>query len=900
MTKFIVFLTVPILLWVQTTYGQVCPTNIDFEHGDFSNWECFTGSTLTLDGNNVISLFPSGPIRGRHEIISATNPATLDYYGKFPTLCPYGGNYSVKLGNNRTGAEAEGLSYTFQVPNTPDTFSFTYFYAVVFEDPKHVAIEQPRFFVTAYDVETGALINCASYNYIATASIPGFQRSHVDTSVWYKNWSPVSIQFAGLANRMVRLEFKAADCTRSGHFGYAYVDVGSGCSNVLATAPYCVETNSLLLNAPYGFKTYTWYNGDFSAVIGNQQSIVLSPPPAKSGVFYVDIEPYPGFGCRDTVQAIVLPIPVPDTPVAKSEYNYCQFQPATALTAKAQSGSDLIWYATATGGTGSSIAPVPSTSVPGIYSFYVTQKILFGCESFRKKITVIIHPTPAVSFTTNSNRQCQVNNNFIFTSTSTNLNSSRYSWDFGDGAVESSLSPSAKHTYSNYGSFVVKLTVENPPACSQAKSMTVVVDPKPIADFIYPTTICEHQAPVLFKDISSVPAGLSTINKWWWEIDGTNLQIQNPMYAISNPGQVSVKFVVTSSQGCKSDTNITSIDVRYRPKTAFTFTNRLCENEAMQFSDKSFLPADASTDRVIKWSWEFDDGSNSTSQHPSKHFSAGVHRARLITESNYGCKSGTTDSVFTVRAKPLIQLEINDSCVFRSIRYKAVDVLNTVNAWHWDFGKGLSPGNSLITKTYSTEGYRPLTLIAQTVHGCKDTLFRPFTIYDNKAFAKRDTIAARDEPVQLFSNGGPNVQYSWSPSIGLNDAAIENPIATLDKDQAYRLDAVTDKGCDSHSQVLIKRYKGPELYIPNAFTPDGDGKNDLLKVFPVGIRTFKFLTIYNRYGQIVFRTTDYTKGWNGAYENGKKADQGTYVAVSQAIDYKGNLMTKKTTVVLIR
>jgi gliding motility-associated-like protein len=824
----------------------------------------------------------------------------MDPYGKFPTLCPYGGNYSVKLGNNLTGGEAEGLSYTFQVPNTADTFSFTYFYAVVFEDPQHAAIEQPRFFVTAYDVLTGDLINCASYNYISNGAIPGFQRSAVQPNVWYKNWSPVSIQFAGLANRQVRLEFKTADCTQGGHFGYAYVDVGAGCSNILATAPYCIETNSLLLNAPYGFKNYTWYTSDYSSVVGNQQSIVLSPPPSTSGVFYVDIEPYPGYGCRDTVQAVVKPLPVPDTPVAKSDYEYCQFETANVLTATPQPGSDLIWYATAVGGVGSFNAPIPSTAVAGTFTYYVSQKVLFGCESFRKKITVIIHPTPITSFITNSNRQCQVNNEFVFTSTSTSLNKSSYTWTFGDGTSQSSDSI-ATHTYSKYGSYTVKLKVLNPPSCFQEKTITVIVDPKPIAVFSYPLMICEKQTPVQLKDSSYVPAGFSTINQWWWEIDGKTIQVKNPNpLTVNTAGKIPIKLVVTSVQGCKSDTNVAVVNVRYRPNASYTFGGLLCDNEVLRFADQSRMPPGATPEYINKWYWQFDDGTNSLLQNPSRNFVAGVHYAKLIAETNYGCKSNDTTGSFKIQAKASIGLEINDSCVLRTIKYNAIDRLNTVNKWYWDLGNGLSQGNSIVTRTYTREGYRPLTLMGETIHGCKDTILRAFTIYDNKALAGKDTIAARDEPVQLYSHGGPNVRYTWSPSMGLNDAAIENPIATLDRDQLYRLDAITDKGCDSHSQIFIKRYKGPELYIPNAFTPDGDGKNDLLKVFPIGIKTFNFFAIYNRYGQLVFRSTDYLKGWNGTYTNGKPADQGTYVAISQAVDYKGNLMMKKTTVILLR
>lgn len=152
-----------ILLFAFKSLSQDCPVNIDFELGDFTNWQCFLGTTYTNGNQNVIDLNPSPATPGRHEIITANSNGTipLDPYGNFPMVCPYGGKYSVKLGNSSSGAEAEGVSYSFIVPNTVDTFTITYFYAVVFEDPQHPPEEQPRFFVTAYVTSTGNLINCA-------------------------------------------------------------------------------------------------------------------------------------------------------------------------------------------------------------------------------------------------------------------------------------------------------------------------------------------------------------------------------------------------------------------------------------------------------------------------------------------------------------------------------------------------------------------------------------------------------------------------------------------------------------------------------------------------------------------------------------------------------------------
>lgn len=890
-----------LLCFFSKAYSQksTCPPNLDFELGNFTNWECFTGYTTVVAGANNISLTPSPPTAGRHEIISAASNPGMDPYGGFPQLCPYGGDFSVKLGNNVTGSQAEAISYTFVVPTAIDTFTFTYFYAVVFEDPKHTLPEQPRFFVTAYDVGTGELINCASYDYVSTSSLPGFQKSPLNPQVLYKNWTPTSLQFAGLGGHTVRLEFRTADCTLGGHFGYAYMDVASACSNILATAPYCIETNSLILNAPYGFQTYNWYNSNFSSIIGSGQSLTLNPPPATTGVFYVDVIPYPGFGCRDTLQAFVTPLPVPDTPEAKPVINYCQNQYSTPLTAKVLPGHQLWWYTSATGGMGTTEAPRPPTSSVGTFKYWVSQKALFGCEGFRREIIVNVIPAPVASFTINTPRQCLDGNSFVFSSNSGNLVDPSYTWEFGNGKTDSPKDTFSVYNYPAAGNFTVKLKVTNANACSTEKTLPVTVIPKPIASFTYPSLICENQTSIFLTDRSFVPSNISNVSKWWWDINGKTVQGSTPASFTTSGGNFPVKLVVTTPEACVSDTNITVLNIRYAPLPAFSIGDLLCNNEIIHFTDQSSMPAGSNGETITKWYWTFDNSMTAVTQNPFTYFKAGTHDVKLVSETGVGCKSVPLNKSFEIYSKPKIDLEISDSCVFVPVTYTANDLAGNIIKWDWNFGNGFQSGPSSITMTYNTEGSRPFTLITHTDKGCKDTVYRPFAIFTNLSYAGKDTVAAVNEPVQLFGRGEPNMQYIWSPSTGLDSANIENPIATLDKDQLYKLYTTTEKGCRKQTQIFIKRYNGPELYVPSGFTPNNDGLNDILKVFPVGIKSFGYLAVYDRWGQLMYRTTNYHQGWDGTFK-GTQLGTGTFIYVTEAIDYKGKRLFRKGTVTLIR
>ncbi len=889
-----------LLFLLQPVHAQTgnCPANIDFEEGTLDHWDCFTGSVDTGNGQNLITLNLSGPVPGRHELIDF-NSAGFDYYGDFLEACPYGGRYSVKLGNTGVGREAEGISYTFQIPPSADTFSITYYYAVVFEDPSHDPIEQPRFFVSAYDVETGEVIDCASYNYVSSGAIPGFLRSPHNTDVLYKEWTPSTIDFSGHSGRTVRLEFKTADCTRGGHFGYAYLDVGTGCGGLMALGAHCVNSDSVVLTAPYGFASYTWYNANYTAVLGTTRLVTLQPPPPVSTLFHVDMVPYPGYGCRDTADAEVTILQLPDTPTT-FDIGYCRGDYATQLKALPDAGHELLWYTQATGGIPKTKAPTPLTSTPGVTYYWVSQRSLFGgCEGPRKKMSVTVSEPPVISFSINAQSQCQAGNNFVFTSNITNaLPNATFRWTLGDGDTASSLLCS--HVYSNPGSYLVNLRAVNPPGCSRTLGQTVTVIQKPVAQFSFPSIICEDQTLISFQNNSYLPGGLSMINNWWWLV-GTSVSTgTTPVAFTAHAGSIPVKLVATTTEGCRSDTASDVLIIHPSPIPSFGYGLPLCNNEVIHFRDQSHIPA-GSTDKVVKWNWFYDNNLSATVQHPATILPAGIHQVSLQAESDKGCNARRADSILVVYPKPTISLSISDSCVFRDIHYTAGTLSNVaVNRWLWNFGYGMHEDNPNVTRHFYKEDYNPVTLIGETIHQCKDTIIRPFEIYYNRSKALSDTLVALDEPVQLNTANVANMAwYQWTPATGLNNTTIQNPVALYDQDQVYELNTLTIQGCDSYSKIIVRRFKGPELYVANAFTPNSDGRNEVLHVLPVGIRSFTYFRIFNRRGQLVFETTDYHKGWDGTFK-GVRVDPENFVWIAMATDYRGYPLFRKGNVLVLR
>lgn len=171
-----------------------------------------------------------------------------------------------------------------------------------------------------------------------------------------------------------------------------------------------------------------------------------------------------------------------------------------------------------------------------------------------------------------------------------------------------------------------------------------------------------------------------------------------------------------------------------------------------------------------------------------------------------------------------------------------------------------------------------------------------------KLFAGNDSVVvAINQPVQLHVTqlGAQTVtQYTWTPSYGLNDPNISNPVATLDREFTYIVTGRTPANCEGSDTIYIKVYRGPEIYVPSAFTPNGDGNNDVLRAIAVGMKEYRYFKVFNRYGQEVFSTKDFNRGWDGRIK-GVLQTTGTYVWIAETVDYRGNKIQRKGTSIIV-
>jgi len=264
--------------------AQNCPPNIDFETGGFSGWTCYTGTVASVNNTNVITFdYQGAPVYNRHTLMSSNPGNGLDEYGGFPKNCPNGSGHSIKLGNNQAGTEAEGAFYQFTIPANANIYNLIYNYAVVFQDPGHLPSEQPRLELIIRNESDGIIIGCSSFTFYAIGTpLPGFEftpNPGGNRPVCVKSWLYVTNLLSCPAGKTHYIFFQNPDCTFVRHFGYAYIDVNSECSDRFVGAEFCPDDNAVYVTAPYGYQTYTWYNTTFTHILGTQQTLLFVPPP---------------------------------------------------------------------------------------------------------------------------------------------------------------------------------------------------------------------------------------------------------------------------------------------------------------------------------------------------------------------------------------------------------------------------------------------------------------------------------------------------------------------------------------------------------------------------------------------------------------------------------------------
>lgn len=406
-------------------------------------------------------------------------------------------------------------------------------------------------------------------------------------------------------------------------------------------------------------------------------------------------------------------------------------------------------------------------------------------------------------------------------------------------------------------------------------------------------------AEVNFIDHST---SFGTVLNWWWDLgDGTRFNGQNPPpHSYPEPGYYTVKLNIEANNGCISDTLFHKITIGSIPEAGFISSPQvICANFPVLFTDASKVEFGT----VGHWTWNFNNGAEVLQTSDStitKTFPEGNVKINLTVQTLEGCISPPVSKTMEITLKPATSISVQDACYGDPVSLTAGSLTPSIpiRQWYWFTGDGETDSGALVHHYFPAGGIYPISVYAVNDAGCSsDTMKAQLTIYQTKAKLGSDTIVAFGQPVQLHASGGEF--YQWTPAQGLNNPGSADPVAILYDNMQYILKAYTSFGCPTYDTIQIKAYKGPALYVPNAFSPDNNGHNDRFHpIFP-GLQSIEYFEIFNRLGQKVYSSQSALPGWDGTL-NGKPQPVGTYIWLIKGTDYLGNMHSETGTVVLIR
>ncbi len=311
----------------------------------------------------------------------------------------------------------------------------------------------------------------------------------------------------------------------------------------------------------------------------------------------------------------------------------------------------------------------------------------------------------------------------------------------------------------------------------------------------------------------------------------------------------------------------------------------------------------------IQYLWSLGDGDTSQVRYPVHTYDTGTYNIRLITMPGYRC-ADTAYSKLLVYPSVKAAFTIAGDCTGTPVQFTNTSTtdIGEINALLWTFTNtkdsssfSTQVNNPAITFSTANQTYM-VSLDAVTNKGCdaRDTQY--INIWQSPyPLSPHDTVLTAGVPYHLFANAGYDStgSYVWTPQTGLSNPYVYNPIATGTEDITYRVQMENSHGCSLTDTVHIVYYKGPDIYVPQAFTPNGDGHNDVFRPFPVGITHLDYFRVFDRWGRVVYQTETYLAGWDGTLK-GEAASPGAYVWEVRGVDYNNKTVFKRGTVLLLR
>lgn len=539
-------------------------------------------------------------------------------------------------------------------------------------------------------------------------------------------------------------------------------------------------------------------------------------------------------------------------------------------TSKAIASYNSVW-SFGNGTTSQQQSPQAMYTADGFYSVRLKITDVYGCTDSLTRSNYISIKSPVAAFTVNDS----VSTCTPFQVQYTN-NSSYYVqhvWDLSGGT---SRMNNPIQFYNTPGTYETKLVVWSPGGCTDTAWKTISVYDIGATRLDYlPLDGCK---PLTVDLKATTPVKMDFI----WDFgDGTILSSKDTtaQHVYNFFGNFVPKIIMINSGGCVVAVPGSDI-IRIKGATvSFDLDNKLlCDSGMVRFSDSTVFNNPIST-----YTWNFGDGTTSNLPSPAHFYSGpGLYNVSLSVLTQNNCvDTFRLQHPVKVVASPAIRIA-GDSviCAGEGITHLGMFEWTDTSAvrWAWQFPNGNKADVQMPQRqNYTNTGTFRVQATATNSIGCRDTAYQTIYVNPIPTVTLPSVITTTvGTPVILPAVYSDSMKaYNWTVTDGLSCTTCPQPMAAPKFDTKYTVQFTNRFGCRNEASVqVILLCNNDNVFLPNTFSPNADGSNDLFYVRGKGLSRVKMLRIFNRWGQVVFEranfnVNDATVGWDGTYKGAK-------------------------------
>ncbi|MEE1253271.1 MAG: gliding motility-associated C-terminal domain-containing protein [Bacteroidales bacterium] len=863
--------------------------NLDFSTGGYINWKAKTGTYNASSSNAVFNwntswTDPTQASDNGGRLFQVFNNGTDSYSNSQLSRVPEGFTHASQINNSYGGTNCSQLEYTMEV--NLENCLLTFKYAMVLEAPGHSGYENPTFQIDVmkHSSDNGQMLEelvdpCAFFEKPSNAQLPQLEpdvwhTSTVNSSWIWSNWQEIKINLARYVGDRITVRVRLGDCSFSAHGAYGYFTAKA--EPALISTPGCAGNGDTVTvaSAPGGFESYKWFEISSTFLSQDELADLDANSPALSEDQNLIVTEAMMGNAQEKFYAVKLVSPRTQT----TRPNCVAY--ITTKIVDIRPNFDNLTYTppTAIDPAGRAIFMVNDVQ-PAAAPLY-WQKYDFGDGTTPLELEYQFENTAYKWVATNADQNP----------------TTTFEYD-AVGSIERVI-----HTYTTDGNFTYTRTVrasesfeeENAEYCEKSQTLDVIIPKTPSLLLEGDGEICVNTETTI---TASSPDDENTDNfiyQWWYATQDIATEapiFEGTQYTQVYTAETTLQVKVTDTETGYNRTETFTVKVEPFPEITLTGATKLCMGE------QANITATDATGATVAMQWSFVRPNENTvitnpSTSPVLTFTPTCDTTvYLLAETAQGCFAWKSIDIFITN--PVAQISRTKICEGESVTLTG----SSAETYSWV----AEPADASLS--HNNQSTSPITVTptqstTYTMRGYGETgCFTERTVsvivlpYPTPVISYSPGYVDVDDPTLALKDESPNSASSlWTFSDGStsNARSLNHRFNDVSGDAVYiHLETANELGCSDTTSVTVP-IELFAVWVPNAFTPNGDGVNDLFYFISLNQLEDVTFEIFNRYGERIHsasaKTLDSslqdelikTFAWDGTY-NGNKVPTGTYI-----------------------